>query len=309
MSQPLLSICIPTNGIPELVFPVLDSIFSQKDVDKSLFEVVVMDNGHNEEFQHKITEYINRYKNLIYRQTDAYEFLSEAECYKAASGLFIKFVNHRTKLLPNTIAYLLKFIDNNIADKPSVYFANGVIKGIDKVVEYDSFDGYVRGLSYWSSWSTGMGFWKEDFERIPEDTKFNTLFPHTTILFNEKHKKRYIIDNTILLDEILVSHANKGKYNLFYAFGVEYPGIISDLYRIGAISCETFLKVKEDNFGFIAGLYYNFVFKKEKCSYDLSQKEDTLNVFYSYKKVKHQILPLLLRGIGGKILRILRIKK
>ncbi|MCR5757842.1 MAG: hypothetical protein K6F95_08040 [Selenomonas sp.] len=38
----LLSLCIPTNGIIELVFPVLDSIYAQGE-DESLFEVVVCD--------------------------------------------------------------------------------------------------------------------------------------------------------------------------------------------------------------------------------------------------------------------------
>ena len=45
----LLSLCIPTNGISEWVFPVLDSIYNQK-VDDSLFEVIVTDNGNNEQF-------------------------------------------------------------------------------------------------------------------------------------------------------------------------------------------------------------------------------------------------------------------
>lgn len=43
---PLLSICIPTNGIVEWVIPVLKSIYSQK-ADNSLFEVVVTDNGNS----------------------------------------------------------------------------------------------------------------------------------------------------------------------------------------------------------------------------------------------------------------------
>ncbi|MBO7143605.1 MAG: hypothetical protein J6W13_02085 [Salinivirgaceae bacterium] len=308
MSQPLLSICIPTNGIPELIFPVLDSIFVQK-VDKDLFEVVVMDNGHNDDFKRQMTEYAAKYDNLIYKQTDAYEFLSESECYKSASGLFIKFVNHRTKLLPNTISYLLDFINKNSKDKPAIYFSNGAIKGIEKIAEYDTFDGYVRGLSYWSSWSTGMGFWKEDFDSIPLNTDFNLLFPHTTILFNEKQKKKYIIDNTVLLNEIPVSSANKGRYNLFYAFGVEYPGIICDLYRAGHISSETFLKVKGDNFGFIAGLYYDFVFLKKKCSYNLSDKEKNLNVFYSFRKIKRSVFCTFIRRCEGKVLRMLKIKK
>ena len=60
MTQPLLSLCIPTNGIAELVFPVLDSIFIQKDVPHDLYEVVVMDNGNNCSFKEKMIEYAGK---------------------------------------------------------------------------------------------------------------------------------------------------------------------------------------------------------------------------------------------------------
>lgn len=286
MTSPLLSLCIPTNGIIELIFPVLASIYSQTEVDLSLYEVVVMDNGDNPEFKAKIKEFAGLHKNLVYRETDKKGFLSESECYKVASGEFIKFINHRTKLLPNTISYFMEFIKKNEGEKPCVYFANGVVPKIKGSQEYSDFDSYVRNLHIWSSWSTGMGFWKEDFDRIPKVTEFNELFPHTTILFNERNKSKYIIDNNVLLDEIHISHANKGKYNLFYAFAVEYPAIICDLLRDGSISTSTFLSVKKDAFKFIKGLYLDFVILKHKCSYDLAGRKKSVNVFFNYGKLR-----------------------
>lgn len=285
-STPLLSICIPTNGIIELIFPVLESIYAQTDVDQKLFEVVVMDNGDNAEFKTRIEDFAAQHSNLVYKETDYKGFLNESESYKAARGTFIKFINHRTKLLPGAIQYFIEFIEKNETEKPCVYFSNGVISQIKGVSEYSDFDSYVRNLHYWSSWSTGMGFWKEDFDRIPKETEFNELYPHTTILFNEKNKSKYIIDNTVLLDEIQISHANKGRYNLFFAFGVEYPGILSDLLRSGSISTKTFLSVKKDNQKFITGLFLDLVILKQPCSYDLSERKETLNVFYDYKKIK-----------------------
>ena len=306
MSSPLLSLCIPTNGIIELIFPVLESIYAQTEVDTSLFEVVIMDNGDSQEFKTKIKEYAKQHENLVYKETELKGFLSESECYKVASGTFIKFINHRTKLLPNTISYFIDFVKQNETEKPCVYFSNGVIKQIKGVAEYQEFDSYVRNLHVWSSWSTGMGFWKEDFDRIPKETEFNELYPHTTILFAERKKSKYIIDNTILLDEIPISHANKGKYNLFYAFGVEYPGIICDLLRDGSITVETFLSVKKDNLRFISDLYLSFVVLKKPCSYDLSGRELSLNVFYSYKQVKNNAKLLFCRKCLAKVYHIFK---
>lgn len=305
-STPLLSICIPTNGIIELIFPVLESIYAQKDVDQSLFEVVVMDNGDNAEFKIKIKDFANQHSNLIYKETDYKGFLNESECYKAARGTFIKFINHRTKLLPGAIQYFIDFIKRNEAEKPCVYFSNGVIKQINGVAEYSDFDSYVRNLRVWSSWSTGMGFWKEDFDRIPKETEFNELYPHTTILFNEKNKAKYIIDNNVLLDEIPVSHANKGRYNLYYAFGVEYPGILCDLLRTNSISKKTFLCVKKENLKFMAGLFCDFVLLKKPCSYDLSERKETLNVFYNYNSVKSVAFLMLFKKVLKLPVRIIR---
>ena len=309
MSAPLLSLCIPTNGIVSLVFPVLESIYCQDDVDLTLFEVIVMDNGDNKAFKSQIKEFAKQHGNLVYRETASQGFLGEGECYRVASGTFVKFINHRTKLLPHAISYFIDFIRQNEAERPCVYFSNGVIKQIEGFAEYADFDSYVKNLHVWSSWSTGMGFWKDDFDRIPKDTDFNELFPHTTVLFAERNKSKYIIDNTHLLDEINVGHANKGRYNLFHAFAVEYPGIICDLLRDGSISAETFLSIKKDNFKFVAGLYLDFVVLKQKCSYDLSGCRQTLEVFFNYKNVKRKAFTLLCARVVKLPFKIVRLAR
>ena len=65
----VVSLCLPTNGIIEWVFPVLDSIYRQN-VDDSLFEVIVTDNGDNEQFRLMMIEYAKDKNNLIYKKRD-----------------------------------------------------------------------------------------------------------------------------------------------------------------------------------------------------------------------------------------------
>lgn len=263
MSQPLISLCIPTNGVIEWVFSVLDSIYFQN-VDNELFEVVVTDNGNNVEFKDRFDEYQKKHENLFYFRSSGYEFLSEPDSYKNAKGLFIKFINHRTKLVSGALKYFIDWINENKEEKPFVYFTNGVL-GKEKTFDFDNFDGFVRGLSYWSSWSTGMAFWKEDFDSIPQDAAYNFLFPHTTILFSQKNRKKYIIDDKVLLDEIPQGKIPKGRYNLFNAFGVEYPGIICDLLRNKDITPETFVCVKNANRTFLSALYLDYIILKENA--------------------------------------------
>ena len=279
--SPLLSLCMPTNGIIEWVFPVLESIYSQK-TDTSLFEVVITDNGKNDDFKQRMRAYLATHPNIAYHETDALPFLNEIESYKRASGKLIKFVNHRTLLLDGSLDYLIQFVKTHDEDRPVVYMSNGVLKMEKGQHEYDSFDQFVRHLSYWSSWSTGMTIWKEDFKKLPGDLScYNELFPHTTVLFNERDRARYIIDNSVIFHEMPQGKTPKGNYDLFYAFGVEYPWIICTLLRDKDISSDTFRYVIDRNLGFIARQYDNFCVQGKYCSYDLGGLEDMFGVFYT----------------------------
>lgn len=301
MNKPLVSLCIPTNGVIEWVFPVLDSIYKQECFDE-LFEVVITDNGNNKEFEKQILLYKQSHPNLRYYQTDALPFINEIESYKQAKGHLIKFVNHRTLLVNGALNQLIHLVKDNFETKPVMYFTNGVLEKENKIFEYNSFDEFVKNLSYWSSWSTGMTIWKEDFDKLPEDVyDFNELFPHTNVLFAERTRTRYIIDNTIIFDEMPQGKKPKGNYDLFYAFGVEYPSIILNLYRDNSITINTFKSVLNDNLNFISTLYYLYIIKKEYCSYNLDGLNDMYGVFYSKQQLKKGVKSLLLRKIEKKL--------
>lgn len=300
MKNTILSLCMPTNGVIEWVFPVLDSIFEQG-CNSDDFEVIITDNGDNAEFKKKIKEYGLGHKNLYYYETKALPFRNEIESYKRANGQLIKFVNHRTKLVKGALQRLIDFAKYNAEKKPIIYFSNGVLKRENKSYTYETFDDFVRNLSYWSSWSTGMTIWKEDFERLPEDVeRFNELFPHTNVLFAERTRGEYIIDNSVIFDEMPQGKKPKGAYDLYYAFGVEYPGIILDLLRDGDITADTFKVVLDGNLEFIAGLYFQYNIRKDYCSYVLSGFNNMLGVFYSRKKLKIKVLKHIRNGIIRK---------
>ena len=302
----LVSLCIPTNGIIELVFPVLDSIYAQG-VDEHLFEVVVCDNGNNAEFRQRISEYARQHDNLRYGRTDAPVFLSEPETYKMATGKFIKFINHRTKLMPGTLRYLLEFVKaHEVEDKPPiVYFSNGELKQDKQIVHFDNFSEFVCGLKIFGTWSTGMAIWKQDFDKIPKDEQYNVLFPHTTILFRERERE-YIIDNKILLDEIPVGHGKKGKYDVFYAFAVEWFFVLGELLRSRDISTETFLQLKKETLKFCVGIAIDFIVLKRPCSYDTSTFMKSMRVFYSLSEIVVESMKYVPRKSLEKIFRLIK---
>ena len=102
--QPVLSLCIPTNGAVEWILPVIESIYLQR-YDNSKFEVVITDNGEGSQ----LPDYISKmdYPNLRYIQTYDVGFRNLVTSLKEGRGLFCKMINHRSVLLPNSIS---KFI-------------------------------------------------------------------------------------------------------------------------------------------------------------------------------------------------------
>ena len=302
MDDCLMSLCIPTNGVLEWVLPVLESIYSQ-DVGLNLFEVIVTDNGNNLKFSEAMSSYVAKYPNFRYKKTRAVQFLNQIEAFRLARGNFIKFVNHRMKLKPGSIIYLLDFVRKYSNEKPGIFFTNNSGNGKQSSIVCRSFDEFVLKLSYFSSWSAGLACWKEDFNRIPTEKSYNFLFPHTDILFFERSKKNYIIDNNILFEEIQVNNISKGKYNLFNAFGVEYLCIIYQLYREKSIKLTTFLKIKKENADFLAELYYNFLLLKKQSSYDLEAYREHLNVFYSYRIIRRKAIIYMINRLIHKLFK------
>ena len=72
----LLSLCIPTYGVIEWIFPVLDSIYDQSSELEDYFEVVVTNNGNKAEFERLILEYCDKHRNLKYKKTYFSGFLN-----------------------------------------------------------------------------------------------------------------------------------------------------------------------------------------------------------------------------------------
>jgi hypothetical protein len=300
MLNPLkLSLCISTNGMSEWVIPVLESIYAQ-DVDPSTFEVIITDNSENDSFKSNINHFLSKYQNISYLKTEEKEFLNQIKSFSLAKGTYIKFVNHRTLMKNGSIKYLIDYVQNNEEVKPITYFSNGVLPPKSQS-EYISFDSFISALSIYSSWSLGLGIWKNDFENIPSNITYNYYFPHSTILFYYQKDRTYKIDNTALLEEMNVGHAKKGKYNLFNVFAVEYLHILLDLAQTKAISIDTFHLIKKDLHDFLLGLYVDFFIRRKKCSYDLSSREEAINVFYNYKIFLLSCFPFIIKKLVKKM--------
>ena len=269
----LLSICIPTNGIVEWVVPVIDSIYAQG-VDKSLFEVVITDNGDSTGLMEAVKKY--KHENFYYYKTTSKGFTNQIDAFEKCNGLFCKMLNHRSKMLPGSIVDLLNLIKKYKDTKPILYCAEGNAKG-GEFVECGNADEFVRSLSYYVSWSAGTGAWREDLLDI-RSKQIDSSFPHTVFLFDLRKESQYVIWNKKY--ETMADDAGKGGYDLFDTFAVHFLDIIRGLYDDGRITCETFDVVRNDLFGFLTTLYKNEVILPTKHTFILKDIKHCVKVYY-----------------------------
>ena len=107
------------------------------------------------------------------------------------------------------------------------------------------------------------------------------------------------------MTQLPVGKISKGRYNLFKAFAVEYPSIICDLLRQDYISLNTFLKIKKENYFFLKQQYFEYIVRGKDCSYDLTDADQFLNVYYSKRLVKFSMPFMYLKCLLSKLLKAL----
>lgn len=301
--QPILSLCIPTNGAVEWILPVIESIYSQGyDTDK--FEVVITDNGKDSQLPSHIARM--DYPNLRYKQTTDEGFLNLVTCLKEGKGLFCKMINHRSVMLPGSIADMVALVEKYKDSQPIIYCSDGNIKSAGDYVECPNTDVFVRHLSYWCSWSAGIGFWQKDIPQIP-NIKLNEMFPNASLLFEIREETNYVIWNEKY--EQMCDDSGKGGYNLFETFSVIFLDLLSELRRKNRISISTFIKVKKDLLVFLKTMYLYEVCMPSKHTYILENIPQSLDVyygrFYFYKIELWALVQLPFESIKRLLIKIL----
>ena len=280
----ILSLCMPTNGIKEWVFPALSSIY-ESNVSTDQFEVIVTDNGENTEFEKEMYAFSCKHENLIYKKTNTYMFDNQLEALKLANGDYLKFVNHRSIWLPERLQYMIDFLTEYKDTEPVIYFSNGAMGWGPTYKEFKSFDQFVANLGIQGTWTSGVGIWKSQYDKIKDNCQYDRISPHAGILYSDRRNTKYIINDKYWMRNIDDDHSKKGKYNLFKAFALDEFIITINLYRDGDITEDTLIKIKEDFKKFLIELYHDFYIKKLPCSYDLSGFSKYVNIFFDEKEI------------------------
>lgn len=272
-NQPILSLCIPTNGAVQWILPVLDSIYNQK-YDLNKFEVVITDNGKDSQLASYLKNY--DYPNLRYIPSSDEGFLNLVTSLKEGKGMFCKMINHRSVLEQGFIEEMIGLVNRYKDSQPIIYCSDGNVKG-EEIIECKNIDQFIANLSYWASWSGGIGFWKKDIEKI-DSVELDIMFPNASLLLNLRKESQYVIWNKKY--EQMGDDAGKGGYDLFDTFAVHFLDIIKELLVDGRISRQTFNVVRNDLFGFLTVLYKNEAILPTKHTFILKDIKNSMQVYY-----------------------------
>lgn len=299
--QPILSLCIPTNGAVEWILPVIESIYSQGyDTDK--FEVVITDNGKDSQLPAHIARM--DYPNLCYKQTTDEGFLNLVSCLKEGKGLFCKMINHRSVMTPGSVSEMVALVEKYKDIQPIIYCSDGNARVNGDCFECENLDAFIYHLSFWCTWSAGIGFWQKDIPNI-DKIKLLPIMPNISMICDIRKESSYVIYNKKY--QKMSDDSGKGGYDLFSTFGVTVLDFLSFQRVKGRISQDTFVTVKKDLYGFLSDLYFNEVVMPTKHTFILHNIADSMEVYYGRYYYHKMVLSAYLR-IPFNYLKIIYLK-
>ena len=255
----------------EYLRKTLDSIYGDnKDVLLSEYEVIVSDNDVEGELSVLQKEY--QQMNFHYYKTQCDGFLNSYYTLTYAHGEYLLLHNSQEIFQKDALRYIIEMVKNNRGKY--MFFTSGfLLNGRNKV--YQDFDSFMKGISYWSSWSNAFGIWNADFNKIKGTISLNKLFPHTSLLLTQHFHKTYIVCDVPLFETQFVK--GRSGHNKFHAFSYEYPSLIDRTYKQGFITKKTRNKILNDIlYDYLPLLYFNVkLAKRESWSSDGFEKDLT----------------------------------
>ena len=142
-------------------------------------------------------------------------------------------------------------------------------------------------MTYWSSLSEGLFFWKEDIEKVPE-IKFAPMSPNVSLMFNSKTKTSFVIDDF----KFGGGQDSTGKYgyDVFYTFAVLYLDLLNQVRIEGYLSRDGFIKIKNDLAKWFRGIYLDMDVLGNNGNYVLKDIKQDLSVYYTKDEYYRMIL-------------------
>jgi glycosyltransferase involved in cell wall biosynthesis len=298
--SPLLTICIPTYNRSKYLKKTLDSIVNQKIfIESNKVEIVISDNASTDDTRSICYEFIklNPDKILYHCNDENILDLNFEKALSLGSGDFLKLNNDTLVHKDESLEEMLKNIQQNINEKPVLYYTNGLIKNCKDLLCND-LNSFISRTSFNTTWIGAFGIWREDYLDF---TDFNraakSQLVQVDVLFRMiNNGKHVLINNNILM--LSIQPDKKGGYNIFKIFVENYLNILESNYKSGLVNYTTLYNEKSKlMIHLIVPWYLNLLSKKSNLGF---VHEKSFSIIFN----KYKYHPYLLVGILYYFLRI-----
>ena len=277
MSNPVLSICIPTRNRANYLDITLYNITKEPifcNTDK--VEIIISDNCSDDNTEEVCIKYCSKFPNKIkyIKQQKNIEDKNFIEVLKLANGKFAKLNNDTLYFRENALSYLISLLEKTSTD--TVFMLNN--KGDISEERYDSFNEFIYDNTYLCTWIGGLFVNVEAYKRLDKPDRFSFMqLAQVDILARLSQSKGLTCVHGRLMS--LQSLPTKGGYNITKVFGENFIILLKQLIDENIISLKTYNKVikrtllshishyhfdVKDEYNFQKGGYFKILFKYYK---------------------------------------------
>lgn len=315
MTEPIISICIPTFNRAVFLEKTLKSLVNQKIfIETNHVEIVISDNNSSDNTEIIVMKYKKMFpKKIFYNKNFTNIFDKNIEkVLSLGSGKFLK-LNNDTLVHENhnSLEQMVKTILLTEKTKPIIFFSSNNL-GINNSFEINGLDNFLNLASYpLVTWIGAFGVWKEYFKKIKEISRYSQLQLVQTDLFF----RLINLTKSIYIDDKFYYKTNepakKGGYHFVNVFVTNYSFLLKMKLELNQISKNTFKNEMRKTLIYQVAPYiinmYNypekFVFEKEKSlriinSYYINRP--FLLIYFYFILLKSQTIFLVSRFLKNK---------
>ena len=175
----------------------------------------------------------------------------------------ILYQNDYAIIIPGELDKMVEFINDNLRNKPVLFFPNGHLKIDQDNIECFSLENFIENASYWITFLLAFGIWREDFLSLNNRDRCieKRMWLGDVYLRLVNSRKKAIIYNKKFSNYSPLK--TKGGYNIFKTFGIDYLSLYDEYIQKKVISKKVFRNEKFKIFNNFLLLWYKEIYINE----------------------------------------------
>lgn len=261
MNSCLISIIIPAYNVEQYIQRCLDTIYSQK-VNRTTFEVILVDDGSTDSTLQIVKEYVLNYNNLtIISQQNSGASAARNAGIRKAKGDYIWFVDSDDAISENSIETILHYVQQ-YSDAEFLVF------------DCRQLDLEKKTESYWKTLNDRYwGIFHRNLYHKPLTREECGSRIRSAVLWLLVYRREYLLNYNLFLTEGIINEDNEFFMRLFFhakkIYYIPFAHYLYTLYRPGSVTTlNMFATMKMVDAAKKTILVWDEFCKKNVCSTD-----------------------------------------